>query len=134
MANDELIIEPVTWDNADDIPKDATVINEGGEINMGNTQEQQPTITLQDALRQDIARLNSLTYNNDEVTKFGIPIRTVRDNLMQYVEVLDNAEREANMAKAAANPSQPVIDDATIAEVARYENEEDEQSGQSDSE
>lgn len=91
-------------------------------------QEQPKTISIQDSMRNDIARLNMLTYNSDEIKKFGIVITTVRDNLMQYVEVLDNAEREANMAKATANPSHPVID------VARYENEEDEQNGKPDSE
>ena len=59
-------------------------------------QEQPQTISIQDSMRNDIARLNMLTYNSDEIKKFGIVITTVRDNLMAYVEVLDaNAQENA---------------------------------------
>lgn len=81
---------------------------------VGTIQEEPRTMSLQDALRIEVARLGNLTFNTEEVKKFGVPIATTVENLNFYINSLDQAEREARAASAK-------IDDSTIEEVKRYE-------------
>ena len=58
-------------------------------------EEQVQEITVQDVLRDGIARLDSFTYKGDEVERFAIQIRTVIKNLGVCIAALDkSAEKE----------------------------------------
>ena len=85
--------------------------------NIKMVQEEPRTMSLQDALRIEVARLGGLTFNTEEVKKFGVPIATTVENLNFYIDSLDQAEREAQAAQATSAK----IDDSTIEEARRYE-------------
>ena len=92
-------------------------------------QEEPREIKLQDALQMDVDRLDTLTYNNDELKKFGIVVTTVRDNLKSYIQLLNDIERKA-LAEQAQKETEPVVSAEAIAEVKRFE--EAEQDGNSE--
>ena len=63
-------------------------------------EEQVQEITVQDVLRDGIARLDSFTYKGDEVERFAIQIRTVIKNLGVCIAALDkSAEKEIEKLK-----------------------------------
>ena len=75
-------------------------------------EEQVKEFTVQDVLRDSIARLDSFTYKGDEVERFAIQVRTVINNLNVCVNVLDksvenemkkNNEQEVNKEDAESN-------------------------------
>ena len=58
--------------------------------------EQVQEITVQDVLRDGIARLDSFTYKGDEVERFAIQIRTVIKNLDVCIAALDKSAEKEN--------------------------------------
>ena len=85
--------------------------------------QEEQTVTVLDVINDCIGRLDTLTYNNEEVKKFGIVIGTVRDNLFACATAMVMAERKAKH-------DAPAVDAETIAEVKRFE--EAEQDGNSE--
>lgn len=99
--------------------------------------QEEQTVTVLDVINDCIGRLDTLTYNNEEVKKFGIVIGTVRDNLLVCANAMSIAERKATeekllkesvqelAEKCKANKeqeaSEPVVSAEAIAEVKRYE-------------
>ena len=88
--------------------------------------QEEQTVTVLDVIDDSIRRLDTLTYNNEEVVKFGITISTVRKNLFTAFVAMCEADRkaaaEAEQAKQEAPADEPKDDLAeAIAEVKRYE-------------
>ena len=86
--------------------------------------QEEKTVTVLDVIDDSIRRLDTLTYNNEEVVKFGITISTVRKNLFTAFVAMCEADRkaaEAAEAKKAQEATGPVVSAEAIAEVKRYE-------------
>ena len=86
--------------------------------------QEERTVTVLDVIDDSIRRLDTLTYNNEEVVKFGITISTVRKNLFTAFVAMCEADRKAAEeaeAKKTQEASEPVVSAEAIAEVKRYE-------------
>lgn len=53
------------------------------------------TKTVKQVLAEDVLFLRGLSFNTDEVEKFGMIIAKVKQDLVACVEALDKAEKEA---------------------------------------
>lgn len=108
MDENELMIEPVSWDKEDDIPKDATIIDLRKGANKmeknitENKQEQQQSRKVKEVLAEDVIMIHGISYTHAEAKKFMPLFEKIEQDLTACVIAIEKEEQKHKEAKENA--------------------------------